>query len=159
MKLFEQHGDDKGIAQSFNNIGVVYKHQGDFKGAIYYHQKSLTIRRKLNDFKGIADSYNNLGISYKYLHRKDEALKNLFASLEIFKKIHEDSSDSETSDSETYEKLGQLIPSPMSNSSYNLARIESFGAKLPNDLSKEKKQNYQKYQQNHLLHIVKKEIY
>ncbi len=47
-----------------------------------------------------------------------------------------------TSDSETYEKLGklgQLIPSPLSKSNYNLARIESFGAKLPNDLSKEKK--------------------
>ncbi len=62
---------------------------------------------------------------------------------EMLNESEESSNESETtSDSETYEKLGQLgqlIPSPMSKSSYNLARIESFGAKLPNDLSKEKK--------------------
>ena len=47
-----------------------------------------------------------------------------------------------TSDSETNEKLekfGKLIPSPLSKSSYNLARLESFGSKLPINITKEKK--------------------
>ncbi len=82
----------------------------------------------------------------------DESESNRFSELsnidllndekvQVLNKLDEDSESdtSETSDSETYEKLGQLIPSPLSKSSYNLARLESFGAKLPNDLSKEKK--------------------
>ncbi len=50
--------------------------------------------------------------------------------------------ENETSDSETnekLEKLGKLIPSPLSKSSYNFARLESFGSKLPLNISKEKK--------------------
>lgn len=50
--------------------------------------------------------------------------------------------ETETSDSETnekLEKLGKLIPSPLSKSSYNFARLESFGSKLPLNISKEKK--------------------
>lgn len=115
-------------------LGTSIKSQDDFLGD-FYNQES-------------DDSWSN-----SIVIDDDESECNRFSELsnldigsdekvEILKKLDVSSSESEssdTSDSETYEKLGKLIPSPLSKSSYNLARIESFGAKLPNDLSKEKK--------------------
>lgn len=117
-------------------LGTSIKSQDDFLGD-YNNQES-------------DDSWSNLIViddddDESELNRFSE-LSNLEVrndeKIEVLKKLDVSSSESETSDtsdSETYEKLGQLIPSPLSKSSYNLARLESFGAKLPNDLSKEKK--------------------
>ena len=75
LQLREEIGDQKGIAASLGNIGNIYKDQGDaktnlvqkeelYKKAIDYHNKSLKIKKQINEQQGIAASLSNLGIIF-----------------------------------------------------------------------------------------------
>ncbi|HWY10560.1 MAG TPA: tetratricopeptide repeat protein [Bacteroidia bacterium] len=65
MKIQEEIGDLKGIAQSLNNIGFIFQNQNDVPKTLDYYNRSLTIREKIGDKKGIAESLNNLGLVYR----------------------------------------------------------------------------------------------
>ena len=82
-----QGGAKKGIAASYNNIGVIYKEQGNYPDALKNHFASLKIREAIGDKKGIASSYNNIGNIYYSQGNYPEALKNYFASLKLFEEI------------------------------------------------------------------------
>ena len=45
---------------ALNNIGLIYKHQGDFDNAINYYEKALELSESVDDNEGIAKSYNNI---------------------------------------------------------------------------------------------------
>ena len=51
------------MADSFNNIGVVYKKKGDLENALVQHQKALEIRTRVFGFEhpDVAASYINIG--------------------------------------------------------------------------------------------------
>jgi two-component sensor histidine kinase/Tfp pilus assembly protein PilF len=74
----------KGIAQAYNNIGVIYWYQGNYPSALKRHFAALEVREQLKDQKGIAQSYNNIGLVYKEEGAMGDALKNYTAALEIF---------------------------------------------------------------------------
>ncbi len=65
LKIQEEIGDMKGLAQSYNNIGFIFQNQNDIPKTLVYYQKSLAIREKIDDQKGIAESLNNLGLVYR----------------------------------------------------------------------------------------------
>jgi serine phosphatase RsbU (regulator of sigma subunit)/Tfp pilus assembly protein PilF len=65
LKIQEDIGDLKGLAQSLNNIGFVFQNQNDVPKTLIYYEKSLAIREKIGDKKGIAESLNNLGLVYR----------------------------------------------------------------------------------------------
>ena len=61
----EEHPD---VAVSYNNIGTVYKAQGDFTKAVDVFMKALAIQVKVlgDDNPDIAFSYNNIGMTYVF---------------------------------------------------------------------------------------------
>jgi len=89
-----------GIANSFNNIGVINRLQGNYDQALKYYLDALEIQRDLNVRRGIAGSMNNIGIVYWKLgdlttHDSlrqasyDQALKYYLESLEILRELND----------------------------------------------------------------------
>jgi len=60
-KLFEQAGDDRGIAGSLDDIGQVLWLQGRYDEALEKSAVSLEMRRKIGDARSIAVSLTNIG--------------------------------------------------------------------------------------------------
>ena len=54
----------KGIARSYNNLGIMYKVKGIMSKPYPIISKSLKIRESMNDKKGVAGSLNNIGLIY-----------------------------------------------------------------------------------------------
>jgi tetratricopeptide (TPR) repeat protein len=87
LKIKEDIGDKKGIANTLSNIGAIKELQKDYKEALVYHLSALRIRKELGDQRGISDSHNNIGNIYKEQGNYPEALKNHFTSLKIYEEI------------------------------------------------------------------------
>ena len=76
IRINEELGNKAGIASSLNNIGIIYKIQGNydqvhpverdslFNRAMDYYLKSLRIKEELGNKAGIASSLNNIAIIY-----------------------------------------------------------------------------------------------
>ena len=79
----------KGMAASYNNIGIIYERQGNYPLALQNHFTSLKIREAINDKNGISVSYNNIGAVYQKQYNFAEALKNYLASLKIKQVIND----------------------------------------------------------------------
>ncbi len=55
------------LAESYNNVGVVYEAMKDYDNALQYHQLSLDLRRELGDSSDLAQTNNNLGMVTFYM--------------------------------------------------------------------------------------------
>lgn len=64
LAIREVKKDNNQLANTYNNIGLVYKNKDDIKKALYYLRKSLAIKLKTND-KTISAAYNNLSITFR----------------------------------------------------------------------------------------------
>lgn len=62
LELARESGQQRGIASSLNNLGIVADREGDYAAARDYHQQSLAIQGAMGDQYGVASSLNNLGI-------------------------------------------------------------------------------------------------
>ena len=62
MAIRKELGDKKGMGNSYNNIGNIYKDQGNYEKALEYASKSLAIYEEIGDKKGMGNSNNNIGI-------------------------------------------------------------------------------------------------
>lgn len=91
LQLSKQLNFLKGIAASYNNIGMIYFNQGDNSKALENHFASLKIREAIGNKQGVAASYNNIGMIYFNQGEYDHALKNYFTAL----KIREETGDKE----------------------------------------------------------------
>lgn len=96
--LYKEEHDTAGIIQAGNNLGMLYgnKSQGKIdtvtakellKKALEYNTQTYTLAKKFSDSANIANSLANLGQNYMYLKNYKMALKNLYESLEIEKKM------------------------------------------------------------------------
>ena len=66
-KQYDSLGDNHlEVAESYNDLGLIFNKTGQYDTALHYFQKSLEIRHDLLDNKNqyIAESYNNIGIIY-----------------------------------------------------------------------------------------------
>ena len=79
----------KGIADSYNNIGIMHKLQSNYPEALENYLASLKICEEIGDKQGIGFSYTNIGQVYELLDNYPEALKNYLASLKTFEEIGE----------------------------------------------------------------------
>jgi tetratricopeptide (TPR) repeat protein len=65
----------RGLANTYNNIGVAYWHQGNNELAIDFYKKSLVLKNEVGDKSGVALGYNNIAIVHasneKYLDAVD----------------------------------------------------------------------------------------
>ncbi|MFN3341171.1 MAG: tetratricopeptide repeat protein [Flavobacteriales bacterium] len=66
VTLSKKAGDKKGLAGTYNSIGIVYGMQADYKTCEEWMMKTLEIYRELDDEDGMASIYNNLGNIHYY---------------------------------------------------------------------------------------------
>ena len=101
------------VAQTFDNLGNVYRHLGQYHEAKEYYEKALIIRKKTlgEEHANVAASYNNLGIVYRHLGQYNEAKEYYEKALIIRKKIfgdeHADVATSYNNLGIVYRSLGQ----------------------------------------------------
>lgn len=81
--LAEQLSYQKGLAEYYSTLGIIYYYQGNVAEALNVNLASLKIREKLGDKKGIAGSYNNLAVIYNFQGNYKEALRYLLLALQI----------------------------------------------------------------------------
>jgi len=83
-----------GIAQLYNNVGVIYKNNGEYDKAIDYYQKNLKIQEEIGNTLNMARSRANIAnVYYFFAIDLDKALDYYQQSLELFKKYAEANKD------------------------------------------------------------------
>jgi adenylate cyclase len=87
LKIYEEIGDKKGIANSLNNIGMIYKAQSKYPKALNYYQRSLKIAEEIGDKKGIASALISIGNIYNAQSNYPKALDYYQRSLKIYEEI------------------------------------------------------------------------
>jgi two-component system, NarL family, sensor kinase len=75
--------NDRLLANSYNNMGIVYLTTNDLDRAEEFHAKSLVIRKAMNDTTGLYFSYDNLGIVNRERKNYDKALEYYFKAKEM----------------------------------------------------------------------------
>lgn len=67
--------DDKGMAASYNNLGVAYRNQGALEVSLENYMKSLEIYERIQNGEGIATAKNNIANIYSMKKDYHKALK------------------------------------------------------------------------------------
>ena len=79
----------KGLAASYNNIGLVFETQNKFEKAIENYSASLKIQDEIQDKQGMANTYNNIGIIYYNQMNYDKALENYAIAKNYYSKTND----------------------------------------------------------------------
>jgi tetratricopeptide (TPR) repeat protein len=87
LSLFEQMGDDRGIASTVDDLGKLHWLRGDYVKAMDFGQRGLAMRRKIGDRRSIALSLNNLGLVYQDSGQFKKALEAFEQALDIRRAI------------------------------------------------------------------------
>ena len=61
LEIRRQLGDEPGLAALYNNLGVAFKHLGQYATAMGYLRQSLALRTKQDDQPGLMEVYNSIG--------------------------------------------------------------------------------------------------
>lgn len=85
--IYEQIGDQRGVARSLNNLGFIASIAGNYEQSLTYRLQSLAIFRQINDRYGIGSVLNNLGAIATDLGHYDQALTFHLESLEVRRQI------------------------------------------------------------------------
>jgi signal transduction histidine kinase len=88
LNISRLSGDKAGIAQSYNDMGIIYLDKGSLNKALEYFTNSLILRDELSDSVGIAASYNKIGIVYQKQGKLDLALENQMDALKIYEALN-----------------------------------------------------------------------
>jgi signal transduction histidine kinase/tetratricopeptide (TPR) repeat protein len=81
---------DKGIAQAYNDLGIIFYDKQNFDTAIVLYNKSFAIRQQKNDVSGMAKLYNKIGVVYQKQGNFDKALENQLNALKLFEQVKDD---------------------------------------------------------------------
>ena len=85
-ELFAASDQLSGVAMSMNNIGNVYRTQGDIPGAILFFEESFDIYSDINDANGAVQALSNKAAALIDADRLDEAIDVLNAAEEMARK-------------------------------------------------------------------------
>jgi len=88
LRLAEDLDDKKGIAQSYNDMGIIYMDQTRYDYALENYSKALQIRLVMSDSSGIASLYNKMGIIYQKQGKLSKALESQLKALEIYEALN-----------------------------------------------------------------------
>ncbi|MFH2095855.1 MAG: tetratricopeptide repeat protein [Bacteroidota bacterium] len=83
----------KWLAQSYNDIGIAYFKLGELDSALFFYNKSLSIRKELNDKNLIASSLSKMAVVYLEQGNFDQALAS---NLEVLKVYEEQGNENYT---------------------------------------------------------------
>jgi tetratricopeptide (TPR) repeat protein len=87
LALFEESGDERGIASAVDDIGKLHWLRGDYQRALEATQRALAMRRRIGDRRSIALSLNNLGLVYQDSGQFKMALDAFEQALRIRREI------------------------------------------------------------------------
>jgi tetratricopeptide (TPR) repeat protein len=79
--------DEKGMAASYNNLGVAYRNQGALDKALEYYITSLKLYSRLDNKEGIATTKNNIANIYSIKKDYGQAMKYLEESYALLSKM------------------------------------------------------------------------
>lgn len=84
LHLATEINDQKGMAASYNNLGIIYRNQGALDKALEYYIISLKIYETLKNKEGIATTKNNISTIYSMKKEYGQAMKYLEESYNLF---------------------------------------------------------------------------
>lgn len=87
LKMREELGDKRAIANVLNNMGVICDDFDDLDKALEYYTKALKLRQEISDKQGICSSLNALGGIYRKQERYKLAEKDVLQSLALAREI------------------------------------------------------------------------
>jgi tetratricopeptide (TPR) repeat protein len=87
LSLALEIDDKRGLAASYNNLGVAYSNQGALDKALEYHLISLKINTELGNKEGIASSKGNIGKIYSIKKDYGQAMKYFEESHKMFTEL------------------------------------------------------------------------
>src|SRR5687767_585452 len=90
LNLATEINDRRGMAASYNNLGIVYRNQGAFDKALEYYIISLKIYETLQNKEGIATTKNNISNIYSIKREFSQAMKYLEESYNLFVELKDD---------------------------------------------------------------------
>ena len=82
--MANEYGYNKGIAQSYNDLGILLIDEAKYVQAIEYFEHALKIREKLHDSAGMAALFNKMGIVYQKQGKLGESLSKQLLALAIY---------------------------------------------------------------------------
>lgn len=86
LEILEGVGDERGMADTYNNLGFLYKDKEQWDEADECFDRSFNLSKKLSDERGMTISLNNLGLLYKDKGEWEEADKHFQRSLGILER-------------------------------------------------------------------------
>ncbi|MBI4645663.1 MAG: tetratricopeptide repeat protein [Bacteroidia bacterium] len=87
LKIFEEFGDKKEMANCYGNMGVVHMYRGSYDKAIEYYAKALKIYEEFDDKKEMANCYGNIGIVHMYQGSYDKAIEYYLKQLKLVEEL------------------------------------------------------------------------
>ena len=77
------------MADTYNNIGEMYRSQGHYERALEYNQKSLDIKIKVvgHDHIDVASTYQNIAATYQAQGNEAGAIEMCTKAYRIFLKV------------------------------------------------------------------------
>ncbi|MES2836229.1 MAG: tetratricopeptide repeat protein [Bacteroidota bacterium] len=118
LVLAEKLNYKKGIANSYNNTGIIFMNKGIYPDALKKYFAALKIYDEINHKQGVADTYNNIGTIYAQQGNLDDALKNFIFALKIYEELN--------------------IKQDIANSYNNIGVLYMFQANYPESLKNHK---------------------
>jgi signal transduction histidine kinase len=90
IALSSRYKFDRGIAQAYNDLGIIFYDKQNFDTAIILYNKAFEIRKRNNDVPGMAKLYNKIGVVYQKRGNFDKALENQLNALRLFEQVKDD---------------------------------------------------------------------
>jgi two-component system, NtrC family, sensor kinase len=89
LSLYKVTGNRKGIADTYNNLGSMWRYVGNYSESLVCYDSSLSIYQKLGDKKGEAAVFNYIGIAYQYMGELSKAIDYTLKGLVIRKSTND----------------------------------------------------------------------
>ncbi len=87
LRLFEDAGDERGVASTIDDIGKLHWLKGEYQIALKWLRDGLARRERMGDRRGVALSLNNLGLALQDSGEFKQALGAFERSLVIRREI------------------------------------------------------------------------
>jgi tetratricopeptide (TPR) repeat protein len=87
LNLATEIDDKRGMAASYNNLGVAYRNQGALDKALEYYIHSMKLYETLDNKEGIATTKNNISNIYSIKKDYGQAMRYLEESNNLFRQL------------------------------------------------------------------------
>ena len=89
LVLASEIDDRRGMAASYNNLGVAYRNQGALDKALEYYITSMTLYDSLENMEGVATTKNNIANIYAIKKDYVQAMRYLEESYDLFREMND----------------------------------------------------------------------